>query len=176
LGLKYENLTPDVRGFMVEEIKMAAADGSIYISPWLNVKGAADWAGLLQAAAEKGTDDTLAAELRMSRLEHTAQRRKPKGGYTTYTVPVTAAETVAEGEFNRFYVRGLCRFALANGIPALEVYRAKQVAVPRADSQAKLGTHVNPAAILQDLRTSPGVEPALGLPPGPNSGLTLRLP
>lgn len=65
---------------------------------------------------------------------------------------------------------------MAEDIALLEVYRAKQVAEPRAASQAKIGQMVNPGDILNDLRSTQGVEPALGLPPGPNSGLTLRLP
>jgi hypothetical protein len=83
---------------------------------------------------------------------------------------------MAEGEFNRFYVRGLCRYALANGIRQLEVYRAKAVDQPRAGSEEKIGTLVDPQAILDDLRVSAGVEPTLGMPPGPNSGLTLKIP
>ncbi len=124
---------------------MAVADGSIYLSPWLSPQGLADWTNLLRDAARIGTDDTLAAQLRLSgRINRTAQRRKPKGGLTTYNVPYTASETMAEGEFNRFYVRGLCRYAIANGIAQLEVYRAKAVAEPRAGSQEKIGTLVDP--------------------------------
>jgi hypothetical protein len=177
MGLAYANLMPQVRAFMLEEIDMAVGDGSIYLSPWLSPQGLTDWTHLLRDAAQNGTDDTLAAQLRLiSRINETAQRRKPKGGFTTYTVPYTASETIAEGEFNRFYVRGLCRYAIANGIPQLEVYRAKAVEQPRAGSQEKIGTRVDPAAILEDLRKSPGVEPTLGMPPGPNSGLTLKIP
>lgn len=40
-------------------------------------------------------------------------------------VPVTAPETLSEGEFNRFYARGLCRVAISLGIAAVQVYRAK---------------------------------------------------
>ncbi len=83
---------------------------------------------------------------------------------------------MAEGEFNRFYVRGLCRRAIEDGIQQLIIYRAKAVMTPRPGSEEKIGTSVDSAAILADLRTTIGVEPALGMPPGPNSGLTLKLP
>lgn len=178
MGLAYANLDAETRGYMIEEIDMAVADKSIYLSPWLSPKGLQDWAKLLRAAAEKGTDDTLAGELRKeSRVNVMAQRRKPKSTeMTSYRVPDTAPMTMAEGEYNRFYCRGLCRRAIANGISHLEVYRAKHVDQPRPGSEEKIGTQVDPKAILEDLRTSPGVEPTLGLPPGPNSGLTLKLP
>ncbi|MGJ5196713.1 hypothetical protein [Bradyrhizobium sp. HKCCYLRH1030] len=177
MGLAYENLTADVRALMVEEIQMAIADGSLYVSSYLSPRGREDWSALLVEAAKNGNDDTLAAELkRFARIAETTQRRKPSGGYTTARVPYTAAETMAEGEFNRFYCRGLCRFALSAGVEQLQAYRAKAVAEPRPGSEQKIGMLFNAKAILDDLRTSAGVEPTLGLPPGPNSGLTLRLP
>jgi hypothetical protein len=178
MGLKYENLDAETRGYMIEEIDMAVADKSIYFSPWLSPRGLSDWASLLRTAAEKGTDDTLAGELRREgRVNVMAQRRKPKSTeMTSYRVPDTAPMTMAEGEFNRFYCRGLCRRAIKHSIATLEVYRAKEVERPRPESQAKLGSHVDPQSVLVDLRTSPGVEPTLGLPPGPNSGLTLKIP
>ncbi len=62
------------------------------------------------------------------------------------------------------------------GITTLEVYRAKAVAQPHPDPAAKIGLLVSSNAILDDLRRTKGVEPALGLAPGPGSGLTLRIP
>lgn len=177
MGLSYVNLDDQTRKFMVEEIDIDVANETIYISPWLTDTGRQDWPTLLRSAAENGDDDSLAAELRHGgRIRETAERRKPTGGYTTYRVPVTASHTMAEGEFNRFYVRALCRRAIEDGIDHLIIYRAKDVRNPRPDSEQKIGTAVDPQAVLEDLRTTPGVEPALGLPPGPNSGLTARLP
>jgi len=177
MPLRYLNLDDQTRRFMVEEIDMDIASGALYLSPWLTERGRQDWPQLLRDAAVSGTDATLAAQIPLQgRLAQTAQRKKPKGGFTTYSVPVTAPETMAEGEFNRFYVRGLCRRAIEDGIQQLIIYRAKAVMTPRPGSEEKIGTSVDSAAILADLRTTIGVEPALGMPPGPNSGLTLKLP
>jgi hypothetical protein len=104
------------------------------------------------------------------------QKRKPKGGFTMAAVPVNAAETMAEGEFNRFYIRALCQRAIDSGIPSLIVYRAKQVQNPRPQSITLEGTSIGARLVLDDLRAHPGVDTALGLPPGPNSGLSVRLP
>jgi hypothetical protein len=104
------------------------------------------------------------------------QRRKRKGGFTSAKAPINASNTLAEGEFNRFYVRGLCLRAIENGIAELEVYRDKSVRQPRLESEAMIGKRIPAQALLNDLKQSPGVEPALGLPPGPDSGLTVRLP
>ena len=177
MPLKYPNLDDRTRAYMDEEIAMAVADSSIYLSPWLTDVGKADWPVMLKQAAANGSDVTLAAEItRNGRLHRTAQRKKPTGGFTTYTVPVTAPDTMAEGEFNRFYVRALCRRAIDDGITGLVVYRAKAVETPRRGSEERIGSAVEPRALLHDLRTSPGVEPSLGLPPGPNSGLSVKLP
>ncbi len=83
---------------------------------------------------------------------------------------------MAEGEFNRFYARGLCRRAIAEGIEALVVYRAKEVVNPRAESVALIGKSLPAKQLLEDLRAHIGTDTALGLPPGPNSGLSVKLP
>ncbi|MDP9470553.1 MAG: hypothetical protein M3Q71_07785 [Chloroflexota bacterium] len=59
---------------------------------------------------------------------------------------------------------------------SVEVYRAKQVTSPRLESQRMLGKLVDPEELLNDLRAHPGTDTALGLPSGPNSGLSIRLP
>jgi hypothetical protein len=89
---------------------------------------------------------------------------------------INAHEMLAEGEFNRFYIRGLCVRALADGIDEVVVYRAKAVQNARSESEGKIGQRVSADALLVDLRLHKGVDTALGLPPGPNSGLSVHLP
>ena len=90
-------------------------------------------------------------------------------------VPHTTPDILAEGEFNRLYARGLCVTVLALGRTEVEVYRGKVVQNPRPESQAMIGRCMPAQKLLEDLRMSQKVEPALGLPPGPNSGLTVRV-
>ncbi len=178
MPLNYQNLDARTRQYMIEEIDRDIAAGTIYISSYLTAQGQQDWPQMMRAAAQSGTDATLAVEItRNGRLAQTTQRRKPSGdGMYTAAIPVNASEVMSEGEFNRYYARSLCRRAIDDGIPSLEVYRAKQVANPRPASQEKIGTKVDATALLSDLRTTIGVEPALGMPPGPGSGLTVKLP
>jgi hypothetical protein len=96
-------------------------------------------------------------------------------GYTVSKVPRTAPITLAEGEFNRFYLRGLCQRAIEAGGPAIEIYRARASVTPRPESEAMIGRHLDADKLLVDLREHVGVDTALGLPPGPNSGLSGRL-
>jgi hypothetical protein len=175
VGLNFLNLDGRTRSFMLPEIDSDVNGGIIYLSSYLSDVGRADWPALLRKAAESHNDVWMGAQLRPNgRLNAMAQRRKPTGGFTMVRVPVTAHETLSEGEFNRFYIRGLCQRAIAEGIATVEVYRAKAVDVPRPESQAKLGIQIDPAALLADLRANVGVETSTGFP-GPNSGLSVKL-
>jgi hypothetical protein len=177
MSLDLKNLDEKTRRFMLEEVEQDLANDQLYISPRLNGDGRIAYIALLKEAIESHNDDWLAQNLRYGGLINlTEQRRKPNGGYTMVKVPVTAPDTLAEGEFNRFYARGLSRRAVEEAIPALEIYRAKEVMQPRSESIRKIGAKVDPKALLQDLRTHPGVDTALGLPPGPNSGLSVKIP
>ena len=64
-----------------------------------------------------------------------------------------AHEMLAEGEFNRFYIRALCARAIEDGLPGVTVYRAKAVENARSESQQKIGQRVPAEALLRDLRT-----------------------
>jgi hypothetical protein len=170
MALNLVNLDSRTRKLMLEELEVDVQAGNLYLSPRLSSIGRRDYEGLLREAIQSGNDAMLAGALRsagrMNQIETTVKGHK--------NVPVTAPETLAEGEFNRFYARGLCRRAIEDSTGVV-VYRAKQVQTPRADSEAKIGAQMDAQALLNDLRNSIGVEPALGLPPGPNSGLSVQL-
>lgn len=177
VALSYQNLDSTVRAHMLSEIAHDVSAGTLYISNRLTDDGSKNWAALLAEAAKQHDDSWLASEIqRRGYLKSHEERRKPTGGTTTAKVPVTAPSTLAEGEFNRFYVRGLCQSAIENGIDRLVAYRARHSDNPRPESEAIVGQGFNPSSLLRDLRVSVGVEPVLGVPPGPNSGLSVRTP
>ncbi len=176
MPLNLKDLDEQTREFMIEEIEHDINNGTLYISPRLTEGGVNEYPTLLRTAIENGNDDSLATNLRSHGLLKETEQRNTRGGITIAKVPITAADTLAEGEFNRFYIRGLCRRAIKNGIQELIIYRAKEVSNPRPESEARLGKSIDSETLLQDLRKNPGVEPALGLPSGPNSGLSVRLP
>lgn len=172
MALQLENLDDRTRRYMLEELERDLASGTLYRSPRLSDRGWTDWPALLRAAIESGNDMTLADSLRVpGRLKVARPRRTG----TPARLPRTAAQTLAEGEFNRFYIRGVCRRTVDDGIKEVEVYRAKRVRQPRPESQAKIGTRISAAEYLEDLRTHSGEEPEFGFP-RPNSGLSVRLP
>lgn len=108
--------------------------------------------------------------------EYEARRKLPSGDLSKPPrMRSNAHEMLAEGEFNRFYMRSVCRAALSNGQDTVEVYRAKEVRDPRPGSAAKVGTRVSATELLRDLRKNVGIDTFLGLPSGPNSGLSVKL-
>jgi hypothetical protein len=86
-----------------------------------------------------------------------------------------AADMLAEGEFNRFYIRALCRRAIEDDIEVVIVHRAKVVENPRPESELKIGREIPARALLEDLRTNIGGLTKFGIPE-PGSGLSVRLP
>jgi hypothetical protein len=177
MSLQLINLDERTRVFMLDEFRSDVSNGRLYVSPRLTERGRELYAQLLEKAVKEHNDTWLANQLRINGLIKThEQRRRPTGGISTVKVSVNAAETLAEGEINRFYIRGLCLRAKEDGLPEVLVYRAKEVMNPRRESELLIGRTFPVEKVLEDIRANPGVDTALGLPPGPNSGLSVRLP
>ncbi|TFE65721.1 hypothetical protein [Methylacidiphilum caldifontis] len=141
----------------------------------LTEEGARLWPDLLREAFLKYDDNWLKSQLFSRGLMRASEyRRSRRSIITASRVSIRAAETLAEGEFNRYYMRGLCRYMIETGGTEVEVYRGKNVENPRLGSVAMIERRLLVQDLLNDLRISQGIEPALGLPPGPNSGLTVR--
>jgi hypothetical protein len=179
MALYFPNLDERTRQLMLDEMQFDLDHSQLHISPFLSGQGQMDYANLLREAIESGNDETLAKKLREHRrIARTLPRRKPKsGGYSIAATPENAAEVLAESEFNRYYIRGLARRAIEDGIGELIVYRAKPVRNPRPESEAMIESTLAAEDLLTDLRAHTGDEmPTLGVPSGPNSGLSVRLP
>lgn len=166
-----------IRMLMLSELRYDLARNNLHISPYLSGQGVHDFASLLQEAIENGDETTLADALdQKRRIARTAHRRRPKDGYGIVTIPVNAAEMIAEDTFNRYYIRAICLRALADGIEEVIVYRAKSVQSPRPQSEELVETAVDPAELLRDLREHTGEATEMGIPGGPNSGISIHLP
>lgn len=176
MSLNLENLDYDnIRELMLDEFEKDIAEGKIYLSPRLREDYHHTYLDLMREAIQSGDADSLANQIFTKKiLKLREQKRKPYGGWTTALVPRNAHIILAEGEFNRFYLRTLCLKAIEIDAE-IEVYRAKPVRQPRPESIAMIGKKLDPERLLQDLRIHIGVDPALGLPSGPNSGLSGRI-
>ena len=175
MGIHYENLDETTRKYMLDESHL----GGHYISPRLTEQGQTSWQALLEEAILTHNDDWLTEEL-LRRGFVRSQEPYTRSGVTRErrVNQPHAAQQRAEGEFNRYYLRGLCMRAKESGVTTLMIYRGKQVSQPRPESEAKIGSHIARDLLLDTLRTNDFVtiEDAIGVPGGPNSGLTARLP
>jgi hypothetical protein len=177
MALSYCDLDDATRPLMLEELAADVASGTMQLSSWLTEGGKQHWPELLRRAIEEGNDATLARDIRLHGYLEIYQTHHRNGRPYRSRVPYTAADTLAECEFNHYYCRAVCRRSLASGDGLVEVYRAKPVRDPRPRSQEMVGTMVDPQRLLDDLRTHRGgIDTALGVPAGPNSGLSVKLP
>lgn len=174
MAMMYVDLDAKVRAYMLDEVEL---DGhNLYISAYFNEAGAAVWGDLLRDAAKNGDDVTLAEAIGSQPYLKAKYIQNRKNGPVTVSVPYNAHETIAESNFSRFYLRGVCRHAIDQGIPHLVGYRAMAVANPRPGSDEKIGARFKAQETLDDLRATMAVSPLLGMPPGVGSGILARLP
>jgi hypothetical protein len=169
MGLRYDNLDDSTREYMLAELERDLEQDNLYLSVRLSPDGIQDWPEMLKTALAEGTDESLAAEIaKPGRLNpHDIRQGRP------IQMNKMAHLTLGEGEFNRFYIRGVCRRAIDEGRQVV-AYRARFSSEPRSSSLAVDGKEFDPALLLEDLRAHPGTEPQHGFP-GPNSGMSIRL-
>jgi hypothetical protein len=162
MALEYKNLDEVTRKLMLEEIEYDIQRNTLFISPRLNDRGIKEYPNLLINAATSSNDVKLAYDLlNYKYLSDKEPRRKKDGTHSLVSVPYNANELIAEGEFNRFYIRALCLRVLNDNKGKLRVYRAKQVNSPRPESQAKIGQIISASTLLDDLRTNTGIDTVL---------------
>ncbi|MBQ1016378.1 hypothetical protein KBX71_00680 [Micromonospora sp. D93] len=168
------DLNDATRAAMINEVEADIETGSLFVSRRLNGTGMSRWPRMMIDAARTGDPESLAFCIRSEGLLVDLEVSHRNGQPYEKKVPTNAAETLAQGEFVRFYMRAVCIQALSAGTK-VRVYRAKSAMNPRRESEAKIGNVVDPAELLADLRRNVGMDTFLGLPPGPNSGLCVRL-
>jgi len=164
----FRNLTAEVRQHMLAEIDQDIADDVLVKSTRFTDEGVAGYPPLLRSAAHEHDEAWLAQCLlgSFNTTELSAGRLK--------AVPHHAHTLFAQSEFNRFYCRAVCLYALANPDYIIRVYRARQSKNPRPESEAKLGKILDATSVLKDLRNHLATDVEFG----PNeifSGLSLEL-
>jgi hypothetical protein len=168
MPFNFHDLTIETRTKMVGEIDLAISQGNLYLSGRVSGDGRAQWGGLIREAAKNGTEETLRDAILGLGLLNEDDKPSVTSKSGVKKMPTDAAAVLAEGEFNRFYIRGICLMATERGEAEVEVYRAKAVGSSRPESDAMIGQRLSASDFLAELRTKFG-----GFPP-PNSGLSVR--
>lgn len=168
LKLDIESAT---RKYMLAELDRDEENSGPYLSVRLSPEGVRVYAQLLRDALSNGSDETLEAALSRPRIFNPTEAYGP-GKTKTRKMNTKAPQILAEGEFNRFYIRGLCAQICAEGGGEVEVYRARESSWARPESEALIGTCIDATRLLEDLREHTGEPP--DLLPEVNSGLSVR--
>jgi hypothetical protein len=174
MPFEFRNLDGMTRRYMMEEIEAAGKNDNLYFSIRFNSAGIALWPVLLLEAAKSYNEHWLAYQLEIRGLMKGMEGgRTLLSRYTVKHIPDTAAETISEGQFNRYYILGLCRRAVAEGKTNVHVYRAKEVRNPRPGSERLIDSSFNPYELIAQIRPR---QLSLGhILLRPNSGLSIRL-
>lgn len=158
-----------VRQHMVAEIQADIARDELYYSKFLTPEGRQQWQTLLVEAAQHHDEAWLAEQLRGDDVAFPQISSTDSRGYNR-TLKFQP-ETLADSEFNRYYIRGLCLYAMERHVPYIITYRAKEVHHPLSP----VDTQIAPHDLLEDLRTHKE-QTELGVPSNPNSGISVMLP
>jgi hypothetical protein len=165
-----------VRPMMVAETRHDIAIEALYRSPRLTEAGWHAYRESLPLAVAEGNETSLALALNFERFWRSEEEiRTSRGRSYTRKVPSNANETLAGDEFSRFYIRGVCRFALQLDAPPGEgvtIYEAEPEN-SGTDTAYLIGARLDPAALLGDLRAQSDV--ALVLNVQSASGISIRL-
>lgn len=174
MPLQYESLDPTTRRFAIAELDGDIASGAYHSSERIRPTAIAEYQRYLHEAL-RYYDDRWLEEHASDLMVDFEPRRTRSGGQTAVKLPEMASRMLAEGDFNRYYMRGVALRAVEEGRQVIEVYRARLSMEPRAES-AQLDGHRLPAEeVLKYLRGEQVADPAISALGRPNSGLSVRL-
>lgn len=163
----FRNLDNETRDYMMEEYNFSLNNNSLYRSKSFNNKGIEIYPELLKKSIKLGDEETLTEDLKG--LFNDTEYYERDGKRMERKVSADANTRLARGEFNRFYIRGLCARAISEGIGEVEIYRARESSQRRTESDLKIGNKVSAEKLLDDLRNN--IEPKIL--PEINSGLSI---
>lgn len=156
---------------MLIEAQEAIKTSQLNYSKRFTKQGIERYPHLLLEAIQSGNEQTLAAALKQQECFNSHE----KHGAVVRKVPENAELTFAEGEFNNFYMRGVCHRAFGEG-HMVGIYRAKAASSPRTGSTLIEGNLEDPRRVLLLIKNSlDGSKRGSGMPAGANSGLSVRL-
>jgi hypothetical protein len=150
-------LAASVRHFMIEELFWSCRHNRIYASKYLTHAGLEGYPQLLEQALLSGSPDSLCDSL-------------GGPGIWQAAAPRHSIDTFAWDEFNKYYMRALCRGAREHPQYEILVVRGRHSGSHRSSSDGRIHQTRDPEALLQELRIRPAINPF-----GANSGLTLTL-
>lgn len=124
MAMHFEELDDRTRKLMLEEFEIEQRSSNPYFSPLLTKIGRREFVSLMRKAIRSGDEQQLVSSLARATYWDDTNRR---GSVVNVR---HAAEQLAVSEFNTWYVRGLAKRLLDEGVTECQVYRAED---PRAE-------------------------------------------
>lgn len=165
---QFEHLDEHTRALMLSEVARDHEAKSLFFDTRLKGEMHSPYLDSLRRALAGGSPESFAAEIEAGAYLNVTEMRKQGGKEVGARIPVTYPQTLAEAEFNRYYMRAVCLRGLGAG-KSIEVYRAKPVTTPRPIE----ATDWTAESLLAHLRETNISVP--GAFPGANSGKSVRL-
>jgi len=174
MPLQYESLDPTTRRFAIAELDADMASGAYHSSERIRPTAIAEYQRYLHEAL-RYYDDRWLEEHASDLMVDFEPRRTRSGGQAAVKLPEMASRMLAEGDFNRYYMRGVAVRAIEEGRQVVEVYRTRLSMEPRAESAQLEGRRLPAIEVLRYLRGEEASDPAVTALGRPNSGLSVRL-
>lgn len=174
MPLHYENLDPRTRTYALAELERDEERGIQHLPERLRPTATDEYRRRLNEAI-RYYDDRWLEERVADLLVDFEVRHTPSGGVTTAKVPEMAPRQLAEGDFNRYYMRGVALRAIDENRQVVEVYRARLSVEPRPESAELEGKRLDAAAVLAYLRGEESSDPSVTALGRPGSGMSVRL-
>lgn len=152
-----DHLQHNIRRLMLLELLWSCQHNAVYASKYLTPAGGDRYSQLLAQALESGSPDSLCDALNSPELWQSG-------------APRNSVQTFAWDEFNKYYMRALCRWTVDHTGSEIVVVRGRRSRAHRSSSDAQINQGRDAMALLQQLRHKPAINPF-----GANSGLTLEI-
>jgi hypothetical protein len=130
----FEELDEETRRWMLIEFQDEENSGKPYRSPRLSEIGLANYPDIMEKAISNGNEEYLKEAL--SQQEYWNSAESSHKGLKVYSKTINyekAAKSLAYSEFNTWYVRGLARRLIEEGVDKCQVYRAAIAEEPRTE-------------------------------------------
>ena len=138
----FEELDDITRRCMLEEFRaeQLSTDPRPFRPANLTSEGEAAFVGAMERAIQEGNEETLVADLSNRSFWITMQSCVRRGKVVVSRHSASErARRFAITDFNTWYIRGLCRRLMDEGVELCEVYRAAPAYTPRAECRALEG-------------------------------------
>jgi hypothetical protein len=179
MTMKFEELDNSTRGFMLIEFEGEEASGIPYRSKVLTFAGLVAFPNLMREAIRTGNEQPLGSSLLRADFWNESETYIRGGVMRERRLNIQqAAERLALNEFNTWYVRGLTKRLMEEGVAQCQAYRGALPKWEPGECSTHEGQIFAVEAIYRNHRArywpEPGNPKAASIPFGPGCHHTIR--